>query len=164
MKAPLSLRMNTLLLCTFFAAASVRLGWMIATAHTALQLYGLSLAIALLVTACVLQVRACCFAGALAAFSAGVIYFGLSTILAVMLVVLLLSAALSGAEPGTLYLVVIATFASAYLAFSARANLTWSKQLELPVRARCPRCGYDLRATPNRCPECGWDPGLSARG
>ena len=23
------------------------------------------------------------------------------------------------------------------------------------VRGRCPRCGYDLRATPGRCPECG---------
>jgi hypothetical protein len=46
--------------------------------------------------------------------------------------------------------------------------LFWADARHWPARRRaraglCPRCGYDLRATPRRCPECGFDVGPRQR-
>jgi hypothetical protein len=53
-----------------------------------------------------------------------------------------------------------ATLATAIApAWFARRRLThWRRQRRELARGRCPRCGYDLRATPGRCPECGTVP------
>lgn len=47
----------------------------------------------------------------------------------------------------------------AFLAFFVAAG-QWAvaqKKRSQFLQGRCPRCGYDLRATPDRCPECGME-------
>ena len=62
-----------------------------------------------------------------------------------------------GGQQGTFGVIVPAWSVLTLLAAFPVARLLLHLRRRRRFRAgTCPRCGYDLRATPGRCPECGW--------
>jgi hypothetical protein len=59
------------------------------------------------------------------------------------------------AVPFWLLVAVLAPLPAARAGVSARHRLRLRTAAHRIGTGRCPTCGYDLRATPDRCPECG---------
>ena len=58
-------------------------------------------------------------------------------------------------DGGTILVLTTLLWVPLFVALSWRVSLPYRERWRAARRGLCARCGYDLRATPERCPECG---------